>query len=324
MVLEPAIYNDLVELIALNFKPNEVNELGKLILKRFDSNQAAGTKNTISLSSRKSAKLLVDFCMQFGQIHALIKLVVEMDDGTIHGRQVKIEGLEVFLSKLIRSGIHYDFKTHKVVSTCEDPSELVNWGCLKEGRAYDITIVSLDIIGNSALVRKFGPHHMEKLYYKLWGFLRQKLAALDGRIWSWAGDGGIVAFAFKDHVQRAVRFAIEVQSTVPVFNLTSTDHFPADIALRFGVDTGKVRFSSETGKIISEVINRASHLEKKACQAGTVTISRAVRDMLPSKLASIFRFDGIMEDQDFFTTLGRLDGLLSSQCLAVEQESQFA
>jgi len=62
MVLEPALRNDLIELLAANFKTDEVNELGGLILGSFDSNKASGTKNHISLSSRKSAKLLVERC----------------------------------------------------------------------------------------------------------------------------------------------------------------------------------------------------------------------------------------------------------------------
>ena len=74
MVLEPAIRNELVELIAANFRADEINELGRLILRCFDCNEASGTRNHISLSPRKSAKLLVDQCDQSGEIPALIKL----------------------------------------------------------------------------------------------------------------------------------------------------------------------------------------------------------------------------------------------------------
>ena len=322
MELEPAIYNDLVELIAANFKTDEVNELGRLILKSFDSNQAAGTKNSISLSSRKSARLLVDACQEHSQVQALIKLVIEVDEGVIHGRQVKIDGLEIFLNRLIRTGVHYDIHTGKIVSSCEDHYKLSNWGCLREGKIYDTTVVSLDIAGNSALVRKYGLPRMEKLYFKLWSFLSEKVCTLDGRIWSWAGDGGVVAFTFKDHIMRAVRFAIEVQSTMPVFNLTSPDRFPSDLSLRFGLDTGKVRFLSDTGKIISDVINRASHLEKQVCRPGFVSVSRSVRDSLPSKIASIFRREGVFEEEEFYSTLGNLDALFSSA--QEDRESKLA
>ena len=58
MQLEPALRNDLVELIAANFKTDEVNELGGLILGNFDANVASGAKAEITLSSRKSASTL--------------------------------------------------------------------------------------------------------------------------------------------------------------------------------------------------------------------------------------------------------------------------
>jgi hypothetical protein len=183
MRLEPSIRNDLIELVAANFRTDEINELGRLVLGCFDFNEAAGQRNHISLSARKSAGLLVERCEQGDEMASLIKLVVEVDDAVIHGRPVRVDGLEEFLGKLIRTGIHYDFKTRKVVAARRDPQGEPNWGCLKDGREYDITVVSLDIA--------------------------------DGRIWSWAGDGGILAFALRDHPARAVRFAVEVQSTMP-------------------------------------------------------------------------------------------------------------
>jgi len=320
MVLEPALRNDLVELLAANFKTAEVNELGGLILGSFDSNEVSGTKNHISLSSRKSARLLVDRCEDGGELPALLKLVVEIDDGVVHGRSVRVHGLEAFLGKLLRAGIHYDFKTRRIISSCKDPEELVNWGCLKDGRDYDTAVISLDVADNSALVRKHGLRKMEKLYFNLWGFLRDKLAATDGRIWSWAGDGGIIAFALKDSARRAVRFAIEVQTAIPVFNLTSALDWHSDLSLRLGIDSGKVRFNADTGKIVSEVINYAAHLEKKSTTPGCISISHAVYSTLPRRVAGLFHFGGIFEEQDFYTTLRRLDGLL----LEGDGEEQFA
>ena len=44
MQLEPAIHNDLIELIASNFKTEQVNELDRLILRCYDSNEAAGKR----------------------------------------------------------------------------------------------------------------------------------------------------------------------------------------------------------------------------------------------------------------------------------------
>ena len=318
MQLDPALRNDLIELIAANFRTDEVNELGRLALGCFDSNEAAGKRNHISLSPRKCAGLLVEQCEHGNVTPTLLKLVVEVDHGTVHGRQVRVEGIEEFLGKLTRSGIHYDFKTRQIIAACRDPQDLLNWGCLRDGHEYDVTAVSLDIVGNSAKVRKLGVRRMEKLYFSLWNFLREKLATVDGRIWSWAGDGGIIAFALRDHAARAVRFAIEVQSTMPVFNVTASGSPAGDVALRLGIDTGRVKFSIETGTIVSDVITYASHLEKKSCKPGMVCVSRAVYDALPGRMDSLFRFGGIFEDKDCFCTIRRLDTLL---CEAADDQT---
>ena len=79
MHLEPAIRNDLIELIAANFKTDEVNELGRLVLGCFDSNEAAGKRHHVSLSPRKSAGLLVEKCQSGETLASLIKLVVEVE-----------------------------------------------------------------------------------------------------------------------------------------------------------------------------------------------------------------------------------------------------
>ena len=322
MQLEPAIRNDLIELIAANFKTDEVNELGRLILGRFDSNAVAGTRKHISLSARKSAGLLVEECEKGKQVVALLKLVVEVGDGVVHGRSVRVQGLEEFLGKLIRTGIRYDFKTRRVVAGCQEPQDLPNWGVLKNGREYPLTVISVDIVGNSKKVRALGARRAEKLYFTLWSFLKEKLATVDGRIWSWSGDGGLVAFALRDHQARAVLFAIEVQSTVPVFNLCASGSPSADIALRMGVHCGMVKFAIETGTIVSDVINYAAHLEKNATRPGTVSISREVYDALPQRMGGLFRFGGLFEERDYFRTCRRLDGLLCEN--PVDSEERFA
>ena len=308
-MLEPAIRNDLVELIGANFKTDEIIELGRLIFESFDSRQIDGTNNHISLSPRKSAGLLVEYCISRKAIDSLIKLVVDLDGGILLGRAINVEGLEIFLSHLAKTGLIYDFRFRKLIFSTEDPDQLVNWGSLKDRKFYDITVMSLDIVKNSVLVKKHGIMKMEKLYYKLWAFLKQKLSVYEGRMWSWAGDGGIMAFAFKDHINRAVLCAVEIQSTVPVFNLANHSHMEEDIALRIGLDTGKIKFFSITGQIVSEVINYAAHLEKKGTKPGQISISRKLRDSIHPRMFDIFKPSGVFEDRDYFSTYKRLDSL---------------
>ena len=274
----------------------------------------------VSLSPRKSANLLVEQAAACRQAESLIKLVVELDQGILIGRQINVEGLEVFLSRLARSGLIYDFHTRKIISTHKDPAEMVNWGSLKDGKIYEITVMSLDIVENSKLVKKFGIRKMEKLYYKLWNFLKQKLKVFDGRMWSWAGDGGIMAFAFKDQVCRAVQCAVEIQSTIPVFNMPSQAAFPIDISLRIAIDTGRVKFFSDTGKIVSEIINYAAHLEKKRTSPGMISVSGNIWNSLPPRAISIFCSGGFFEEQEHYSTRKRLDRLFIEDDEPLNQE----
>jgi class 3 adenylate cyclase len=300
MDLEPAIRNELVELICRNFRPREIEELGKLILRKYESNELSGTPKHVSLGSHKAAALLVNRCAESRKTEELVKLVVELDGAAIHGRKIRLDGVERLLGSLTKNGCHYDFRQRRLVSSCRDPEALVDWGCLRDGREYEVTIASLDIAGSSALVRAHGLRRMEQVYLRLWNHLRERLGALDGRIWSWAGDGGIAAFVFDGHVARATRFALEVQRTLPVFNAAMDDHLPADIALRIGLDTGRVRFAAEPGKIVSDVINYAAHLEKQAAPPGAVAVSQAVHDALPPRLAACFSTAGRFEDRVWF------------------------
>lgn len=67
-MLEPSLRNDLIELIAANFRTDEINELGLLILGYFDSNEAAGTKGHISRTVYDALPQRMSSIFQFGGI----------------------------------------------------------------------------------------------------------------------------------------------------------------------------------------------------------------------------------------------------------------
>ena len=312
-------------MICASFKrTEEINELGRLLFKSYDSHNLSGTSDHISISPRKCAIVLVEQCQKNRKIPALIKLAVELDGGILLGRHIRVDGLELFLNRLARNGYVYNFQNMKLVSTSKDIGEMVNWGCLKDGKQYEMTVMSLDLVKNSALLRRHGTRKMEKLYYQLWRYLKQQLDIYDGRMWSWAGDGGIMAFTFKNHACRAVRCAISIQSTLAVFNMSVAPLLSDDIALRIGLDTGCIKFYAATGKIVSETINYAAHLEKKSTEPGKISISADVAAALNSKCASIFTGGGRFENRVFYTTDFRRDGLLGGVEQLPRNEEQLA
>ncbi len=294
-MLEPALLNETSEILSKNFSADEIDKIGNMLYSGYSTHGIAGEGNHITFSSSRAASVLVSYSNTMRKTFELIKLLIELDDSTINGKAVGINGLETYLNKLTKCGIIYDFKKRKLHHGHKDRDVLVNWGSLKDGKVYSFSILSLDIVGNSKLVRKYGAPKMEKVYFYLRKFIERKVSDYDGRIWSFAGDGGLIAYAFRKHEQRAVLCALDIQSSVPVFNLRPDIPINDEIILRIGIDTGKFRFSMDTGHIVSDIINYAAHLEKSGTRPGEISISSRVKKELPGKISKCFPHEAEFE-----------------------------
>jgi len=288
LLLEPSLLHETSELLSANFSADDLDKIGGMILPGYNCHEITGENNHMTLSSGRAASVLVDHCNNRKKTFELIKLMIELDESCINGRPVEIQGLETYMNKLSRTGVIYDFRKRKLHCTKKEVSNLVNWGTLKDNRSYFFSILSLDITGNSKLVRKHGAAKMEKVYFQLRQFINQKIFEYDGRIWTFAGDGGLVAFTFKGHESRAVLCALDIQSSIPVFNMRPDLPIKDPIILRIGIDCGKFKFNSDTGHIVSDTINYAAHLEKLGTEPGQVSISGRIKKDINSKLCGIF------------------------------------
>ena len=167
---------------------------------------------------------------------------------------------------------------------------------------YPIAVVSADICQNSVLVRKYRPAVMEKVYYALWEFLKRKLDPYDGRIWSWAGDGGLLAFRGEEGVRAGVSCCLEILYTLPVFSLRPGLPIREQMCLRLAMDFGPVKFMEDTGRIVSEVINYAAHLEKQGTAPMALSISDAAYARLPKQMQALFDTEQEFEGRTAYTT----------------------
>ena len=304
-MIDDVLKNEFVELLATNFKPEEINEIGRFLLdKKYDHYTISGTERHITISSRKAALILCDTMGsdRNGGLLRLMQFVAGLDGKFFLNRTVELQRLESFLTSMTRRGYQYDFKSGKIVPAGKDSSRLKNWGALKNDKIYDCTIMSIDIVKNSDLVRSHGQKMMEKLYFKFASFFDHLLEHYDGRIWNWAGDGGLVAMTFKDHEIRAVLCALDIQRSLMVFQLSPDYPIAEDFSLRIGLDCGRIKFNLDTGKIISDVINYAAHLEKQWAKPGCVAISETVFNALPTKLKTAFPEKDSFEGRTCYST----------------------
>ncbi|MFQ3619497.1 MAG: adenylate/guanylate cyclase domain-containing protein [Spirochaetales bacterium] len=303
-MIDEVLKSEFVELLASSFKPEEINEIGRFLDKKYDHHQLSGTERHITISSRKAALILCENlgADRNGGMLRLMQFVVGLDGKIFHNRTVELQRLESFLSSMTQRGFQYDFKKEKFISIGKDAERLVNWGALKNDKVYECTIMSIDIVRNSELVRTHGQKLMEKVYFKFSNFLEHLLDHYNGRVWHWAGDGGIIALTFKGHETRGVLCALDIQRSLMVFLLSPEYPLPEDFSLRIALDSGKIKFSMETGKIISDVINYAAHLEKQWTPPGTISISDTVFNALSSKMRTLFKEEDVFEGRKCYRT----------------------
>lgn len=302
-MLDISLRQEVIEILSASFKTAEINEIGVLLFKCFDLHEVSGTRSIATLSSRKAASILLDYCIERHREIQLLEFLINMDDALFQGRTITVEGMEAFLLKLSEFGYSYNAQKRKIIHSKEDPLDMKNWGALKEGKSYAMTILSLDIVENSRLVRTYGSGKMKKLYASLWTFLRERLSRYNGRIWSWAGDGGLLAFTMKNHLVNCVKFALEIQSLMLIFNHDPAFPLKEPIKLRIGIDSGKVPYSHSTGHIISEVINFAAHLEKGVCQPGHVAVSSKVFSSMGKGFTPFFSSAGEFEGDESYLSI---------------------
>jgi class 3 adenylate cyclase len=288
-MFDETLVKDLSELLgkSLNFK--DIEAIGGYLFKNrsYDLHAVAGVDAKVSISPLNAAKILVDEAESQGKLKDLFVFTIELDGSPLNGRVVELQGLENMLYRLTRSGQYYDFSSRKFIDV-EDHRSLVSWGALRDGREYEVAIASIDICQNSELVKKYKTKIMEQVYYRLWEFLKAKLDMWEGRIWSWAGDGGILAFRGEENVPRAVSCCLEILASLPVFNMQPDKPIKEEICLRIALDFGPLKFFSDTGKIVSEVINYAAHLEKKGTRPSRLSISDEVHARLSPAMRKLF------------------------------------
>jgi class 3 adenylate cyclase len=303
-MFDTALLKDLAEMLGKSLTFKDIDAIGAYLFKdqAYSTHKVAGASKGVSISPLNAARWLVEECERKNRLKELFAFAFELEGVPLNGRCVKLEGLESVLYRLSRTGVYYDFGRRRFVEFDRERKSLPGWGVLKSGREYPIAVASVDICQNSALVRKYRPAVMEKVYYALWEFLKRKLDLYDGRLWSWAGDGGLLAFRGEEGVPAGVSCCLEILYALPVFNLRPALPIREELGLRLGMDFGPVKFMEDTGRIVSEVINYAAHLEKKGTPPGALSVSDAVYARLPSRMRAPFKIKRQFEGRTAYST----------------------
>ena len=305
------IDRELIEILRKSFTFNDIEIIGNDLFGKYSTHELEGISNTLSISPAAASKRLIAECRKRKKFETLIITLIQLEGNYLNDRIVKIFKLENLLYHIAQSGSFYDYKRGKFIDIKDDKTLLPNWGALRDGREYDLTVASIDIAGNSKLVEKHGSAIMEKSYNLLWKYIRKKLEPYDGRIWSWQGDGGLLAFPFSQDVNLSVASCLEIMLALPIYNLHPSNPIESNIVLRIALDHGPIKFATDTGRIVSQSINYAAHLEKHGTSPWGISVSDEVYEQLSGSMRKIFPKKRKFEERIAYSTVVSIEGMQS-------------
>jgi class 3 adenylate cyclase len=297
---KPEIIHKLIEIIGNNFSYEEILVIGRRFENDFDIRTEENAYGRLRLPPHKASEHLINVIRRHEKVSALVQFLIDLDSHSLNGRQIVFKELENLLVILRHNGIGYDFSKRDfyLISETETGPEWEE--CLQEGKEYEFSYVSVDIVKSSDLARSEDINLVKHTINSLFELIKKSAYNYNGSIWSWQGDGGIVAFCGDQCNFQSICFSIEALGLLPLFNVRQNS-LENEIDLRFGIDCGKTSYKKDKGNIISPNLNFAAHLEKKCTAINSITISEMVFETLSHKQSTFFKHEGQFEGSEYYS-----------------------
>ena len=235
----------------------------KLVYPSYDFYTRTGFKEGMPIPSDFAAGRIVMDMVEDGYYVDFAEMLIETGTKGYRGKSYKLSGLDGVVAGLIAEGYVYDKVTGQFF---ENQRERIstNWGRLQEGGERKMTMLRLDIVGSSELVRNNPQTAIKKAYSDIRDIIIRAVNTRIGRLWSWEGDGALAAFCFGPMEKMAVYAGMEILHELFFYNRI---YNPLDrpINIRLGAHIGQVRYSSsELERLQNDTVKQAMVLESLA------------------------------------------------------------
>ena len=235
----------------------------KQIDPNYDIYRQTGFREGLPIPNQIAAQRIVEDMINTGRYIDFVETLVQVDAKGYMGHRYSLKGLDNVVDGIIDEGFTFDKVSGQFF---ENQRERIspNWGRLVDGDERKMTLLRIDIVGNSELVKKNPMAKIEKSYNDLRGIIKRAVTARLGRLWSLEGDGALAAFLFGSMEKMAVYAGIEIIHELFFYNrLHNTLESPLNI--RIGAHIGPVRYSgSEMERLKNETVKQTVSYEALA------------------------------------------------------------
>ncbi len=293
--------------LSKNFNSEEIVYIARELERNFDIYEVSGFPSSMRLPAKDTADVVCRFFLEKKLLTELVNVILGLNNKQFRGKMVYLKDIGTLAKAIEDMGYEYS-KESKGIRMSEKDGKRPDFGVCKEGEEYDFALMDIDIVKNSEIVNKFSYDLVKSTYTKIIAYFTNRIEKRGGRIWTWAGDGGLAAFYGNEMCVKAVNAAIDIVAGIPLFNAEHND-LPVDLNVRVAVHKGRCIYRENKDLMLSDDINFVVHLEKKFTHINSISLSENVFQELSDRHRKFFFPDGIFERRKAF----RLNYIVGSQ-----------
>lgn len=272
MQVSAGLANMTEKAIAESLDMQNLKMIADRLFPNYDFNKKTGFSYNLTIPRQVAAKQFISDVKGSGMFIKLVQVLVEMHTTGYMGKKYPIKNLREIISLLRETGIIYDMENRIFV---EDPAvrKTKNWGTLTEGEQYLFALLRLDIAGNSKLVREYPDDIIQATYSDFREIVQDAIDKRNGRIWSWEGDGGLVAFFFSSKSLYATFAGMDIVNRLFLYNLTKC-RLKQPLGVRIAVHSGLMDYTDNEEELKrSDIVKTVMEIEAGHTGPNTLTVS---------------------------------------------------
>jgi hypothetical protein len=262
-----------------SLSPDMLERVAKDMIPDYDLRQRTGFPPNIPMQGQTAASCIGDDIVAGGLFLHFVERLVLLDREGFMGRTYRIAGLRELFKSIGAEGYLWDADTSRFM---EDPRirRTQNWGRLLPGEELRVSLLRVDVVTNSRIVKERGESAARGAFEDLRAILARCAERRSGRVWSWEGDGALAAFLYGHSTTSSVLAGMAFLHELFIYN-RAYNRMGESVRVRAAVHTGPIRYLDDVGEILKqETCREVSESESRWTPPDCMSISPAVAGTL--------------------------------------------
>ncbi len=295
-------------------KDAEIEFISIAKIKKTISSIPAGSIVYVDLSVCKTAEVARTIKLLEGQKHILWGIIdgknfIKDPADLFHRGAADYVGKEAIKSRISSARLQrvLSFRNIEVaeepavatISNCVPSGK--DWSGVRDGKEYTFCLLYFELDNQAELKKNASDRQVKERSQVVHDFLERSMVQLGGKVWIWAGFGGVVLIPFDGEHCDAVLAAVRMQINRTIISIEGC-RLGLKVSYRLALHLGNTvyRTRGETGTIISDSINSLYHLGQKFAKPGDLLITEEMERFIPPGIQDLFVNAGVYEGRCIF------------------------